>query len=67
VKEAVVLMQQEETQDFDTVPIIDISGLYSSEREIRAKTAGEIGSACKNVGFFYVKNHQVPVSVVVRF
>jgi len=47
---------------FKEIPIIDISPLvdpHDNPKSVR-KTTKEIGNACKNVGFFYVKNHQIP-------
>ena len=47
---------------FKDIPIIDISplmGPHDSPKLVR-KAVKEIGDACKNVGFFYVKNHQIP-------
>ena len=47
---------------FEEIPIIDISslvGVHDKPKSVR-KTVKEIGNACKNVGFFYVKNHQIP-------
>tara|TARA_B100000029_G_C17571720_1_gene956829 strand:- start:1439 stop:2419 length:981 start_codon:yes stop_codon:yes gene_type:complete len=47
---------------FKEIPIIDISPLlnpYAGKNAI-SQTAQEIGNACKNIGFFYIKNHQIP-------
>ena len=47
---------------FEEIPIIDISSLVGDQDKTKSvrKTVKEIGNACKNVGFFYVKNHQIP-------
>ena len=47
---------------FNEIPIIDISSLVGDQDKTKSvrKTVKEIGNACKNVGFFYVKNHQIP-------
>ena len=47
---------------FKEIPIIDISSLVGVHDKLKSvrKTVKEIGNACKNVGFFYVKNHQIP-------
>ena len=47
---------------FKEIPIIDISSLVDVHDKPKSarKTVKEIGNACKNVGFFYVKNHQIP-------
>jgi len=47
---------------FKEIPIIDIFSLLDTQCETKdlQQTAIEIGNACKNVGFFYAKNHQIP-------
>ena len=44
------------------IPIIDFSPLVSNEKDqvLIKKTASEMKDACKNVGFFYIKNHNIP-------
>ena len=47
---------------FKEIPIIDISPLldpFDNPKTVQT-TAKQIGNACKNVGFFYVKKHQIP-------
>lgn len=44
------------------VPIIDISDYYSGNLEQKIKVAEEIGKACAEVGFFYLKGHKVESS-----
>lgn len=46
----------------DRIPVIDLSELTSSPTpnpEAWSRAAAEIGDACLNIGFFYVKNHGV--------
>jgi len=47
---------------FKEIPVIDISPLVEPQDNPKSlrKTAKEIENACKNIGFFYVKNHQIP-------
>jgi isopenicillin N synthase-like dioxygenase len=45
------------------IPIIDLTGLRSDDLAERKDTAAELGTACRNVGFFYVRNHGVPDTV----
>ena len=47
---------------FEAIPIIDIDPLFMSNDNSKSlqKTVNEIRDACKNVGFFYIKNHQIP-------
>ncbi|KAL4876886.1 hypothetical protein BJY04DRAFT_231182 [Aspergillus karnatakaensis] len=45
---------------FEQIPVIDMSGSFSSDLETRLQVAKEIAHACEHVGFFYVKNHGIP-------
>jgi isopenicillin N synthase-like dioxygenase len=42
------------------LPVIDVSGLTSSELSERAAVAAKLGQACRETGFFYVVNHGMP-------
>jgi isopenicillin N synthase-like dioxygenase len=44
--------------EFSHVPVIDVAPLLNQTEE-RARTAEEIGAACRESGFFYVVNHGV--------
>ena len=46
--------------DITDIPIIDVSGLRSSDIAEREAVAAEIGTACREVGFFYVTGHGIP-------
>jgi isopenicillin N synthase-like dioxygenase len=48
------------------IPVIDIAGLLHGGAEARAEIAGKIGAACRNIGFFYIINHDVPAELVER-
>ena len=45
------------------LPIIDLASYLDSSMD-RKETAHAMREACKNVGFFYVKNHGVPEELV---
>ena len=43
----------------DELPVIDLSGLESSDHIALHRISREIGKACRTIGFFYVVNHGV--------
>jgi isopenicillin N synthase-like dioxygenase len=43
----------------NALPVIDVSGLASSDLTDRAGVAAELGRACRGTGFFYVVNHGI--------
>jgi isopenicillin N synthase-like dioxygenase len=48
----------------DEIPLIDVSGMFSHLLEDRTAVARSIHEAATNNGFFYIKNHRVPSSVI---
>jgi isopenicillin N synthase-like dioxygenase len=52
--------------DFDSVPVIDFAGMLTSDPGEKAKVAAALRDACANVGFFYIKNHGVPLPLIVE-
>jgi isopenicillin N synthase-like dioxygenase len=52
--------------NFETVPIIDISGLFSKHLTDRKQVGDALGDACRNVGFFYVINHRIPEQEIAK-
>lgn len=50
--------------DFDSIPVIDISGIFSDKLEDRQQVAEKLRDACTRIGFFYIKNHGVPQDLV---
>src|SRR5579871_5699745 len=46
----------------ETLPIIDVSKL-DDDRAL-PRLAEEIGAACRDVGFFYIVNHSVPLPLI---
>jgi len=40
--------------------VVDVSGLRGRDRDAVARIGAEIGRACRDVGFFYIRNHGVP-------
>lgn len=48
--------------NFDSVPIVDIAGLFSEDLGDRQQVAAALADACQTAGFFYIINHRVPPS-----
>ncbi len=48
----------------DEIPVIDIDGLILGDRRDKLTVAEALDDACRNVGFFYVKNHRIPQTVI---
>lgn len=51
---------------FSAIPVIDIAALFGDDPIAKQATAAEIGTACETIGFFYIKNHGVPQSLIDR-
>ncbi|KAI1503049.1 2OG-Fe(II) oxygenase [Biscogniauxia marginata] len=49
--------------DPSEIPIIDISGIFSTTLSDRLNVANQIRDAATNIGFFYIKNHGIPTEV----
>ncbi|KAG7887665.1 hypothetical protein KL936_004362 [Ogataea polymorpha] len=49
--------------DFDHIPILDISRMWSDDFEERKSLSTELREVCSKVGFFYAKNHGVPKEI----
>jgi len=50
--------------EFHEIPVIDFSDAYSKDLDKRKALSKKIYDACVDVGFFYIKNHGVPDSVM---
>lgn len=50
----------------DRLPVIDISPMFGSDDSARAQVAEEVGAACREYGFFYIKGHGVPDDTINR-
>jgi isopenicillin N synthase-like dioxygenase len=51
---------------FQSLPLVDISPLYSDDPLERQRGAEQLGKAAREVGFFYVTGHQVPADAIER-
>lgn len=61
-----VLTGADAKDTFESIPIIDVSGMFSESLSERKKVAVEIGKAAREVGFFYAQNHSVPEQIVTE-
>jgi isopenicillin N synthase-like dioxygenase len=50
--------------NFDTIPVLNVSGMFSNDIAERKKFAALLRDACMRVGFFYIENHGIPSKLV---
>jgi len=50
--------------DFSEIPVIDLAPMAGGDSAAKQATARALREACINVGFFYIRNHGVPQSVI---
>jgi len=48
------------TEDDATLPVVDLSGLFSGDAADKAKVAADLGQAARTSGFFYITGHGIP-------
>jgi isopenicillin N synthase-like dioxygenase len=46
------------------IPVIDVAGLSGFDTRAAAAVAARIGTACREVGFFYITGHGVPAALM---
>jgi isopenicillin N synthase-like dioxygenase len=51
---------------FTKIPTVDIAALLGGDPAARRRVALEIGKACEEVGFFYIRNHGIPESLIAK-
>lgn len=52
------------SQGITSIPVIDLGPSYSDDIEDRKKVADQIRTASRDIGFFYVRNHDVPQETI---
>ena len=57
-----MLVKPSRRLDFTQIPILDIGSLVSGQSD--PELIASLRAACTDVGFFYIKNHQIPLSLV---
>jgi isopenicillin N synthase-like dioxygenase len=50
----------------DTLPIIDLGSSGQGHGASLARICEEVGAACRDVGFFYVVNHEVDKELIAK-
>lgn len=48
----------------DAIPVIDLTDLETGNPAALARIAHDLGSAARDIGFFYVRNHGIPAGLV---
>ncbi|MEM6483234.1 MAG: 2-oxoglutarate and iron-dependent oxygenase domain-containing protein [Pseudomonadota bacterium] len=52
------------TVDDATLPVIDLSGLFTGQPEGRASVSRQLGEAARTSGFFYITGHGIPQDLI---
>jgi isopenicillin N synthase-like dioxygenase len=50
----------------DTLPIVDLAASDESDEVALTRITGDVGAACRDVGFFYVVNHGVEARLIAE-
>ncbi len=48
----------------EEIPLVDLALFGRGDAASRRRVAGEIGRACREIGFFYITNHDVPATLI---
>lgn len=61
-----VLTGADAKDTFESIPVINVEGMFSDSLEERKKVAAAVGKASREVGFFYAQNHSVMEDTVTK-
>jgi hypothetical protein len=59
-----VVRGERAVETFSTIPLVDLSRIFSEDVDDRKAAAQEISGVCKRVGFMYIKNHGIDQSLI---
>lgn len=52
------------SQDNSVVPVIDIAALHGDDEAAMIAVAAELDAACREIGFFQIRNHGISEDVI---
>jgi isopenicillin N synthase-like dioxygenase len=61
-----VLTGADAKDTFESIPVINVEGMFSDSLEERKNVAAAVGKASREVGFFYAQNHSVTEDTVTK-
>jgi isopenicillin N synthase-like dioxygenase len=61
-----VIPNEVRSDAFGAVPVIDISGYFTGEKDRKRAIAAEIDAACRSIGFLVISGHNVPDELLQR-
>lgn len=59
-----ILVGEKAVNTFTEIPVVDVSGIFSPDSQVRLHTAQEVADVCKSVGFMYIKGHGISQELI---